>query len=368
MTDRAGSSSLSARPLGKDGRAFRRGTLEPIVSSRDPGGPALSVCVIMFTSRALLVRCLDALTHQHQAPEFEVWLPYDESLDDPAGIQRQFPHVVLLGLPGSRTPAELRAHAIARSTGRIAALLEDHCIPEPDWCARIVAAHQAPHAAIGGAVEKGFAQGKSSDGILNWSIYLTDYSRYMPPIREGEAASLTDCNVTYKRDALEEVRNVWASEFHENLVNEALRARGGSLWLDSSILVREYRPLSVSAALRDRYRFGRLFASTRVAGAPIGRRLVWAAASGVMPPVLVARAARNLITRRRHRGQIARCLPGLLFVTSVWMFGEMVGYLTASPGRLRGGHPVDGDGVREDVETQAKAALHVRPRVRAGSP
>jgi hypothetical protein len=65
------------------------------------------------------------------------------------------------------------------------------------------------------------------------------------------------------------------------------------------------------------------------------KRMVWAAASVLMPPVLATRAARNLLTRRRHQGQIVRCMPGLMFVASVWMFGEMVGYLTASPGKLR---------------------------------
>jgi hypothetical protein len=48
--------------------------------------------------------------------------------------------------------------------------------------------------------------------------------------------------------------------------------------------------------------------------------------------------------RRRHRGQIVRAMPGLLFVASVWMFGEMIGYLTASPGRLRAGRTANGRG------------------------
>jgi hypothetical protein len=296
---------------------------------------ALTVSVIMFTSRESLVRCLDALQNQRAAPDFEILVPHDDALDDVDALRRQFPNVTFLTLSGTRTPAELRTYAVSRSAGRILALLEDHCMPEPDWCARIVAAHEASHAAIGGAVDKGFAPGKSDDGILNWAVYLTDYSRYMPPMAEGEAESLTDCNVTYKRASLEPLRSSWSPEFHENVVNGLLRARGETLWFDPLILVREYRPLTVAKVLRDRYSFGRLFASTRVVGAPMLKRLVWAGASVVMPPVLAARAARNLLTRRRHQGQTVRCMPGLMFVASVWMFGEMVGYLTASPGKLR---------------------------------
>ena len=305
--------------------------------------PELSVSVIMFTSRDSLVRCLEALEHQQDAPSFEVLVPHDDSLTDVSGLEDRFPNVEFLGLSGSRTPAELRTHAVNRATGAILALLEDHCMPAHDWCARIAAAHEAPHAAIGGAVDKGFAPGQSDDGILNWAVYMTDYSRYMPPMAAGTAHSLTDCNVTYKRAALERIRDAWTPEFHENLVNGLLQEQGETLWFDPSILVREYRPLTVGKVLRDRYSFGRLFASTRVAGAPMAKRLVWAGASVIMPPVLAMRAARNLTTRKRHQGQAVRCMPGLLFVSSVWMLGEMVGYLTASPGKLRAGRsPSDG--------------------------
>jgi hypothetical protein len=299
------------------------------------GGPALSVSVIMFTSRPALVRCLDALDRQQNTPDFEILVACDDALTDVGALRQRFPRVTFLPLGGTRTPAELRSVAATKTSGRIVAFLEDHCIPDVDWCARVIAAHEQSHAAIGGAVEKGFAPGRSTDGALNWAVYLTDYSRYMNPMPEGPAHALTDCNVTYKRAVLEKMPEAWAGEFHENVVHEHLCAAGHTLWFDPRIVVREYRPLSVPDVVRDRYAFGRLFASTRVADATWVRRLVLAAASLLMPPVLSLRAARNLSARGRHREQIVRCLPALLFVTAVWMFGEMVGYLTGSPGSLR---------------------------------
>jgi hypothetical protein len=295
----------------------------------------LSVTVIMFVGPQALSRCLEALHAQEQAPEFEILVPCDDALKERSALAHRFPRATFLPLSGNRTPAELRAHAVRHSRGHIIGLLEDHCAPDPDWCARVVAAHQSPHAAVGGAVDKGFPAGAASDSALNWAVYLADYSRYMNPMPEGHAASLTDCNVTYKRAALEPIADLWSSEFHENLVNDRLRAHGQTLWFDPRIVVREHRPMTLASAARDRYAFGRLFASTRVEGTPLLKRLIWAGASVVMPPVLTARAARNLIRRGRYREQIARCAPALLFVTSVWMLGEMIGYLTASPGALR---------------------------------
>jgi len=299
------------------------------------GSPALSVTVIMFTSRAALLRCLDALDRQVESPDFEILVPCDDAIHDIAALRPRCPRVTFLPLAGRRTPAELRSLAAARASGRIVAFLEDHCMPDADWCARIVAAHAGSHAVIGGAVEKGFAPGRSTDGALDWAVYLADYSRYMNPLPEGPAHGLTDCNVTYKRAVLQDIADAWSAEFHENVVHDRLRAAGHTLWFDPRIIVREYRPLTMRDVLRDRYAFGRLFASTRVAGAPLVRRLVLAAASLLMPPVLTLRAIRNLSSRGRHREQIVRCTPALLFVTSVWMFGELIGYLTGTAGALR---------------------------------
>jgi hypothetical protein len=295
----------------------------------------LTVTVIMFTAESSLVRCLDALLAQKAVETPEILVPHDDLLVNAAALAARYPRVRFLHLPGTRTPAELRAFAVRESTGRIIGMLEDHTIPEPDWCARVMEAHELPRAGIGGAVDKGFAPGRTTDSMLNWAVWMTDYSRYMNPMPAGPSHSLTDCNVTYKRSALEPIEDVWRHEFHENIVNGRLHESGETLWFDPGIVVREHRPLTISKAVRDRYSFGRLFASTRVENVPLSRRLVMAGASVIMPPVLAARAARNLLSRRRHRAQIVRCAPALLFVASVWMLGEMVGYLTASPGTLR---------------------------------
>ena len=316
-----------------------RGADFPSVTSPAVQDPAnarpLSVSVIMFSGPAQLDACLDSLHRQTGSVEPEIIVPCDDAAIGPDPLRERYPAVTFLRLPGRRTPAELRTAAVRLSGGRIIALLEDHCVPDADWCSRILAAHEAPHAGIGGAVEKGFAPGESRDSALNWAIYLTDYSRYMNPLPAGSAASLTDCNVSYKRAALDAIADLWAHEFHENVVNERFRQKGESLWFDPSIIVREFRPMTVSSALRDRFAFGRLFGSTRVESAPVSRRLVYAAASVVMPPILAHRAAGNLRSRNRHREQILRCTPALLFVSSCWMLGEMVGYLTGSPGSLR---------------------------------
>jgi hypothetical protein len=294
----------------------------------------LSVCVIQFTSEAHLVRCLDALTSQSAVTE--VLVPHDDMLGGVPALRSRFPRCRFVPMKGRQTPAALRTAATHAASGEIIAFLEDHCVPAPDWADRLLEAHGAPHAAVGGAVDKGFPPGRDRDTALNWAVYFTDYSRYMNPQRGGPSHSLTDCNVSYKRADLEAVGEAWNLEFHENIVNAALAARGGTLWLAPDVVVHEQRALTLAGALRDRYAFGRLFASTRVHDAPLSSRLTFIAGAVVMPPILVARVARNLFARRRHRAQLLRALPALLLVTSTWMMGEFVGYVTGAPAaRLR---------------------------------
>jgi len=290
----------------------------------------LSVVALAFGGG--LSQCLTALQPQADALGAEVIVPHDSTLEDEEALRRAFPAVRFEELPGIRTPAELRSSGAAMSSGDVVAFLEGHCRPAPDWCRRVLESHAATHAAVGGPIEKGLPDGGGNDTALNWSVYLADYSRYMLPLPEGATHALSDCNVSYKRSALDATREHWMTEFHENVVNGALRQSGATLWFNPAMKVFEQRRLTMSAAMRDRFSFGRLFGSTRVPGVALPRRLAWSAAAIVMPPLLVARVVGNLQRRRRHRDQLLRCLPSLAMISAAWMAGEAVGYLTGTAG------------------------------------
>jgi len=297
-----------------------------------PTGRPKTLSVVALAFGGGLSSCLAALQPQAQALGAEIIVPHDSTVEDLAALRRQFPAVRFVELPGVRTPAELRTAGASLSTGDVVAFLEGHCRPAPDWCARIMSAHAAPHAAIGGPIEKGLPEG-SNDTALNWSVYLADYSRYMLPLPEGTTHALSDCNVSYKRSALEATRKHWSTEFHENVVNGALGAAGATLWFDPAMTVFEQRQLSVGSALRDRFSFGRLFGSTRVPGVSLPRRMAMTGAALLMPPLLVARVIGNLRRRGRHKDQLLRCLPALTMISAAWMAGEAVGYFTGTAGK-----------------------------------
>jgi predicted dehydrogenase len=318
--------SETAPPDGIDGaHQARAGSSPP-----SPGTPRLSVVVLPFGASDI-APCLNALMGQG-VNDLEVIVAHDDSLADVGGLVGRFPAVRFLGRPGVRPPAELRALGAASAGGDIVAFLEAHCTPSANWCAALLRAHRQPHAAIGGPIEKGMPHGRNADTALNWAIYLSDYSRYMLPLPEGPMHGLSDCNVSYKRSALEATRALWQTGFHENVMHDAIRGAGGVLWFDPGMVVTESRELRLGDALRDRFSFGRLFGSTRVAGQPLSRRVAMGGGAALMAPLLVLRVVRTAVARRRHLGQVLRSAPQLLLVAGSWMAGEATGYFTGRAG------------------------------------
>jgi hypothetical protein len=211
----------------------------------------------------------------------------------------------------------------------VIALTEDHCAPAPDWCAAVARAHATtPYAAIGGVVDKA-----GPDAAVGWALYFCDYARYMPPLRGGPADYLTDCNVSYKRDALDAVRDVWAAEFHETAVHWALQARGEVLWLAPSVVVRQGAAPRRQIPLRERFRHGRIFAGTRAARTSRPARAGYAAASLLLPAVAVGRAVARVIRKRRRGWQLVRALPAMVALSAAWALGEAAGYVVPPRGR-----------------------------------
>lgn len=292
----------------------------------------LSVVMLPFGASGNPEPCLSALVAQQQKAAVDIIVPHDATLANVDALRARFPSVRFLGMPGVRTPAELRAAGAKASSGDVVGFLEAHAVPAPDWCERVLDAHAAPHEAVGGPIEKAIPKGRRNDTALNWSVYLADYSRYMLPLPAGPAHGLSDCNVSYKRSLLERTRDRWATEFHENIMHDCIRAAGGTLWFDPSLVVLEQRHLGLTDALRDRFSFGRLFGSTRVSDKALPRRAIMSVVALLMPPLLLYRVARTILAKKRHRLQFLQSLPALTLVSITWMVGEAVGYLTASAG------------------------------------
>jgi hypothetical protein len=282
---------------------------------------------------------LETLVTQADPAETEIIVPYDKWTADAGDLAQEFPQVHFhyyddFGvLSSGAIPARAhrlydrrRAVGLQLARGQIIAMTEDHAVPAADWINEIRAAHERPYAVIGGAIEN------AVDRPLNWALYYCDFGRYGRPLPAGEAESVSDVNVSYKRDALNSIREVWNETYHETIAHWALRARGETLYLDPRIMVYQRRPeISWRQIYRERIEWGRAFAEGRVAEISSRRRLVYAAGAPALPIIIALRVWKRMRHQRRSPGQIIRTLPVAAVLLTGWALGELIGYVAGAP-------------------------------------
>jgi hypothetical protein len=301
--------------------------------------PQISIVINILLGGDCLRRAIDALLHQRNAPSMEIIVPVCPALDRVADVQRDYPGVRFVEVDGLSLEATLsdpglahlvydrrRAVGLAAARGEIVALTEDQMIASPDWCVALAKAHRAPHPAIGGAI------GNAGRGVLHRALFLSDFGRYEPPFTAGEAAYLTDQNVSYKRAAIEKLRHVWAEFYHEPAVHDAIRGLGAKLWLTPECVVwMDRQPLRFGQQLRERFAWGRVFGGQRAQRVSPAGRLLLLAASPLIPALIVWRRLAIALRRGHSFAGLLVVLPALFAMALCWAAGETAGYLTARP-------------------------------------
>jgi hypothetical protein len=283
----------------------------------------VTVAVVGICGARHLRRCLAALDAQREAPAFDILVVYDPHLGDVAAMAPERPDVRFVANAGQRTPLELASRAVAEARGSLVLLTEDHCVPRPGWVRAMVDAQAEDRAVVGGAVEP--LEGST---VRDWAFYLVDYYRYMPPVGAGPAPTLTVCNASYRADRLSAVSEVWSDIFHETAINEALSERFGALWLCPDAVVGMRRHVAFSAALCERYAFGRLFGCTRLEFMPGWRRWYYAVFSPALPAILFGRMARAAFRGGTNARRFMRAWPFVAALVVAWSWGEWLGYVT----------------------------------------
>jgi hypothetical protein len=290
------------------------------------GGPAASVGVLAVSGRPYLDRCLDALRAQRDAPPFETVVVCDPSIGTLDGLADRHPEARIVVNAGQRTPLELASRALRECRGSTILLTKDHCVPAADWIHTMLGAQRDDRAAVGGRVEIA-----SDASAVDWAFHFVDFSPYAGRGTAGPAASLTICNIAYRRADLAAVAASWAGGFVETRVHAALCSRFGALWFHPGSEVVLARPVSLRHALAERYVLGRLFGASRAQGWSRRRRLLYAGLAPALPVLLLSRMARVALPSRPHRRRFLRAVAPLILVVLARSLGEWVAYLTGRP-------------------------------------
>jgi hypothetical protein len=299
----------------------------------------LSIIVTVVSGRDSMRRCLQDLCAQADFQTMEIIVPFDKWSREIGELKEEFGQVLFCFIEnlGRAKTENISAHqhrlydrrraiGLQIARGKLIAMTEDHARPAANWCAELLKTQRQPFAVIGGAIENGI------DKPLNWAWYYCDYGRYGRPFADEFREYISDVNIVYKRDALEAVREIWELEYRETVLHWAIQKRGGELFLNHRLAVYEERPpMKLSAAMRERLEWGRVFAETRVLTRNGQARLLYAAKTFFLPPVLLQRVIRNMLRQRRSFRQMITAAPLALLLLTAWSIGELTGYLSGSP-------------------------------------
>lgn len=287
--------------------------------------PTISVIVVSVSNLPSIDECLQALERQKGDFDAEIILVCCSENRSSEHIRKNFPRVKLIQLSERLGIPQLRALGMSHSTGDIIAITEDCCIPRENWFEEIIKAHGAGYDAVGGAIENG-----SADRIVNWAVYLCEYSHMMLPVPSGEVGGIAGNNSSYKRQTLDKVDESIKRDYWEFFLHQELRKLDVKLLSVPAIVVLKKKEFTFLYFLTQRFHFSRSFAGMRSRLISPSRRAISALISPALPFLMTWRIAQQVFIKKRYYKEFLFSLPLLAIFMVSYAAGEFTGYAFGS--------------------------------------
>lgn len=291
--------------------------------------PLVSVVIASVNGMGSLAECLECLVRQHGRHAYEVFVVdrCGEALRQE--VKRRFPQpeIRVIAAPSGTSIPRLRAIGMAEARGRTIAILEDHCNVNPRWFDAIARLLARGCQAMGGPVKNG-AVGRLTD----WAVFFVEYARFMPPIVAGEVDAIAGSSAVYDRALLARLGPELKQEVWEHFLHKRMSELGVSFVNDPGLEVEHKKEFPFGYFMSQRYHYSRSFAGMRLEGASRVKRMAYAGATVLLPPLLLWRMARVLAAKGGQTGRFVAALPLLLAFMASYAWGEAVGALSG-PGQ-----------------------------------
>lgn len=283
----------------------------------------LSVVVPFVNGPSDLDSTLEALSQQRSDLDLEVLVV--DRVGTPDLLQKKHAWASFIPVPRDMTIPDMRAVAFRMASKESVAVIEDHVVVPPGWARALLDAQTPDSPVVGGAVDNA-----ATERLVDWAAFLCEYSQSLPPLPAGKSDWLTGNNVVYPRTLLQKHRRVVESGAWENQLHDAIKADGVALTCVPSIVVGHKMHYTVGLYMSQRFLYSRSYAGTRARGQSLPKRLIMAAASVALPPVLLKRIVSRVRPRAPYSAKLGKTLPLIALFVVAWAAGEMVGYVLGS--------------------------------------
>jgi len=284
--------------------------------------PKFSIIIASVNGLPFIAKCLASL--ENQSGDFEAEIVVVDSTDEETRkhITSKFPLVKLIELEGRPGIPEMRAIGMRAASGDYLVITEDHCIAPANWLEEISRAHMAGYAVVGGGVENG-----SCSRLVDWAVFLCEYSSFMPPIESGEVDFVAGNNVSYSRAAIARVDENVRNDFWEYFLQAELKQQGVKFLSVPAVEIIHKKEFGFFYFLAQRFHYSRSFAAMRRKRSTVSRQLIYLAYLPVSVFHLTWRIVTNVRRKRRYRRELLLSFPFLAMFMCSYAFGELVGQL-----------------------------------------
>ena len=294
-------------------------------SSKDP---ALSV-VLGTDNMDRVATVIDSLAAQTIAETIELILvivaPPNAATREQ--IEYRFHSLKIVPVQSMTSLATARAKGVLAATAPFVFIAETHAYPDPDLGEKIVAALSDEWS----VVVPGF-RNANPDSAVSWAGFLSDYGAWSASLGPGEIQWGPSHDVAFRRSVLLEFgeRLESALTFGDEM-NVTLHARGERTYFDPSAGIEHVNINGFGWFMRERFLTGMLIGEYRRARWGMGRRLVYALASPLIPIVVLSRIQKGVREIGRRESLPTGTIPALVLGVIVKAAGEMRGYLVGAP-------------------------------------
>lgn len=285
--------------------------------------PSLTVVLPTWDSFDALRTTVEHLNAQTMAGSIELIIcaPSTERARVDAEAVRALHSVRVLETGTLRETGPMRARAVREAAADIVAFAEDHCFPFPDWAEALVAAHAAPHAAVGPAVYNA-----NPETRVSWADFVLEYGRWAAPRRRQEVELLPGHNSSYKRDILLQYGDALDGLMEaETVLFWDLRRRGHTLLFEPAARVRHTNFSRMGAYLKVMWDLGRSFGAKRAEPWSPARRAGYALAAPAIPLVRMSHVARMVVAKQFPWRRFISSSPALLAGLAVDCIAQATG-------------------------------------------
>ena len=222
-----------------------------------------SVVIPTYNRLPMLLRVLDALAAQVDAPPFEIIVIDDGSSDETASVIAQRPGITFRTQPNGG-PGRARNHGVSIATGRIILFIGDDTVPEPDFLAEHARIHreQGNDPLVACLGYTGWPRGERVTAFMD---YINDFGLQFGYrlIRHGDVVPFNffyTSNISIDRELLVEhpFDTTFPSAAWEDIeVAYRLDRKGLKIHYNERAVTRHYHQMNVDSFARRQYTVGK---------------------------------------------------------------------------------------------------------------